>query len=226
MRIEDIDVVESHAPQALIETGQHIFARAAALPVRPGPHVPAGLGGNDQLVAMGVEIFLEQAAKVGLGASIRRAVVIREIEMRDAQIESRCAGSRADARAACRRRSCATGLATAAAASNRCGRPADTRTSHIDRWPRDKERQVESLAHPGGAARDHLGRRVAECTRPLVRSTTRAAVLRRRKRSERHQERHADAIQPVADGIAARIEGVLRLVVIPQAVSSVFGIGT
>src|SRR5579864_1307531 len=43
MRVEDVDVIEPHALQALIETRKHILARAAALAVGTGPHVPAGL---------------------------------------------------------------------------------------------------------------------------------------------------------------------------------------
>ena len=51
VRVEDVDVVEAQAPQALVEAREQVLARAPVA-VRPGPHVVAGLGGDDQLVAV------------------------------------------------------------------------------------------------------------------------------------------------------------------------------
>ena len=49
--VEDVDVVEAHPPQGLVEAGDEVLPGAADLAVRPRPHVPAGLAGDDQLVA-------------------------------------------------------------------------------------------------------------------------------------------------------------------------------
>ena len=50
--VEDVDVVEAHALEAVVERGEEIFARAADA-VGAGPHVPAGLGGDEELVPIG-----------------------------------------------------------------------------------------------------------------------------------------------------------------------------
>jgi hypothetical protein len=64
VRIEDVDVVETHALQALVEAREQVFARAAALAVRARPHVPAGLAGDDQFVAVGREVAPSGAPKL------------------------------------------------------------------------------------------------------------------------------------------------------------------
>jgi hypothetical protein len=87
VRIEDVDVLEAHALQALVEARQNVFATAASLAVGAGPHVPAGLRRDDELVPVGHEILFEDLAEVGLGAAERRAVVVGEVEVRDAEIE-------------------------------------------------------------------------------------------------------------------------------------------
>ena len=51
VRVEDVDVVEPHALQALVEARQQVLARAP-FPVRARPHVVAGLARDDQLVAI------------------------------------------------------------------------------------------------------------------------------------------------------------------------------
>ena len=50
VRVKDVDVVEAHALEAVVERGEQIFARAADA-VGAGPHVPAGLCGDDEFVA-------------------------------------------------------------------------------------------------------------------------------------------------------------------------------
>src|SRR6188474_1733907 len=42
--VEDVDVIQPHALERLIETGEHVFTRAP-FPVRTGPHVVACFGG-------------------------------------------------------------------------------------------------------------------------------------------------------------------------------------
>ena len=85
--VEDVDVVESHPLQRLVERGEQVLARAAALPVGPRPHVPAGLGRDHHLVAVGREVLLHQAAEVDLGAAVGRPVVVGEVVVGDAGVE-------------------------------------------------------------------------------------------------------------------------------------------
>ena len=51
VRIEDIDIVDPHALEALVEARQHIFA-AAPFAIGAGPHVVAGLARDDEFVAV------------------------------------------------------------------------------------------------------------------------------------------------------------------------------
>ena len=69
-----------------VQAGKQILARAP-FAVGTGPHVVARLGGDDQFVAIGMEILLEQCAEVFFGRAGRRTVVVGEVEVRDAEIE-------------------------------------------------------------------------------------------------------------------------------------------
>src|SRR3977135_2261466 len=64
MRVEDVDVLEAHAREALIEARQEVLARAP-LAVRAGPHVVAGLRGDDELVAPRPDVLREDATTIG-----------------------------------------------------------------------------------------------------------------------------------------------------------------
>ena len=86
MGVEDVDVLEPQPVQALVQAGQKVFSRPV-ITVRPGPHVVAGLAGDDQLVAMGVKIRLQDATKVRLGRAVRRAVVVGQVEVGDTAVE-------------------------------------------------------------------------------------------------------------------------------------------
>ncbi|MNZ68634.1 hypothetical protein D3C78_869040 [compost metagenome] len=88
--IEDIDVIQTHALQALVAGGDYVFA-AAPFAIGAGPHVVTGLGGDDHLVAITSEIRLQDFTEGGFGAAGRRAVIIGEIEMGDAEIEGAAA---------------------------------------------------------------------------------------------------------------------------------------
>src|SRR5215472_2179535 len=55
VRIEDVDVLESHALETLIQTGEEILARAP-LSVWAGPHAVPSLGRDDELIAVAGEI--------------------------------------------------------------------------------------------------------------------------------------------------------------------------
>ena len=54
--VKNVHVIESQALQALVEAGEEVFARAP-FAVGSGPHVVTGFGRDDQLVAMGGEVF-------------------------------------------------------------------------------------------------------------------------------------------------------------------------
>lgn len=86
MMIKDIHILQPHAPQALIEAGDQVLFRAP-ITVGAGPHGVTGFRGDDQLIAPGPQIGVENAAKVLLGGAGRRAVVIGQIEMGNAAIE-------------------------------------------------------------------------------------------------------------------------------------------
>ena len=85
--VKNIDVVQAHALQALVQAGEHVFARAAALAVGPGPHVPAGFAGNDEFVPVGPKVAFEVFAKITFSAAIGRAVVVGQVKVGDAQIK-------------------------------------------------------------------------------------------------------------------------------------------
>ena len=86
VRVEDVDVLEAHPLQRLVEAREHVLARAP-LAVRAGPHVVAGLGRDHELVAVGPEVLAEEAAEVGLRRPVRRPVVVREVEVQDPEVE-------------------------------------------------------------------------------------------------------------------------------------------
>ncbi len=87
VRIEDVDVIQPQALEALVQAGQDVFARAATLAIGAGPHVPAGLAGDDELVAVGGEVFTQQPTEIDLGAAVRRTVIVGQVEVIDAQVE-------------------------------------------------------------------------------------------------------------------------------------------
>ncbi len=90
VRIEDIDVVEPHPLERLVERRDQVFARPP-FAVGPGPHLVTGLGRDDQLVAVALEIGGENIAKGFLGAAEGGAVIVGEIEMGDAVVKRRAA---------------------------------------------------------------------------------------------------------------------------------------
>ena len=87
MVVEDVDVVDAHPAKALVQARQEVLA-GAEVAVRARPHVPTGLGRDDQLVAVVTEIGVEDPTEVGLGAAVRRPVVVGQVEVGDAQVES------------------------------------------------------------------------------------------------------------------------------------------
>ena len=85
--VEDVDVVQAHPGQRLVERGEHVLARTAALAVGTGPHVPAGLGRDDHLVAVRREVLLEERAEVDLRLAVRRTVVVGQVEVGHPAVE-------------------------------------------------------------------------------------------------------------------------------------------
>ena len=72
--------------EALVEAREQVLA-AAEVAVGAGPHVVAGLRRDHELVAEGREILLQQGAERLLGGAVGRAVVVGEVEVRDAEVE-------------------------------------------------------------------------------------------------------------------------------------------
>ena len=86
MRVEDINILQTHALEALIETRDQIFARAPVA-VRAVPHGVAGFGADNEFVAMRGKVGLQDATEIFFRGTRRRTVIVGEIEMRDAEIE-------------------------------------------------------------------------------------------------------------------------------------------
>ena len=94
VRVEDVHVVQVHAAQALIQAAHQVLARAP-IAVGTRPHVVARLAGNEQLVAVGREGFLHDLPEGFLGRAVGRPVVVGQVEVRDAVVESMvCHGQR------------------------------------------------------------------------------------------------------------------------------------
>ncbi len=84
--IEQIDIVNLHAPQRLVERRDEVLA-AAPLAVRAFPHAVTGFGRDKKLVAEGAEILVHEPSHGLLRRTRRHAVVIGEIEMGDTVVE-------------------------------------------------------------------------------------------------------------------------------------------
>jgi hypothetical protein len=84
--VEDVDIVQPEALEALVAAGDEVFA-AAAEAVRAGPHIPAGLAGDDEFIAMSLEVLLQDEAEILLGRAVGRPVIIGEVEMGHAAVE-------------------------------------------------------------------------------------------------------------------------------------------
>ena len=86
VRVEDVDVLKPHPLQRLVEAGEQVLARAP-FAVRPRPHVVPGLGGDDQLVPVRPEVLAQQPPEVDLSVPVGRPVVVRQVEVGDAEVE-------------------------------------------------------------------------------------------------------------------------------------------
>ena len=86
VRVEDVDVVELHPREALVEAREEVLARAVVA-IRSGPHVVAGLRRDDELVPEGAQVLLDEHAEVLLRRAVRRPVVVRQVEVGDPEVE-------------------------------------------------------------------------------------------------------------------------------------------
>src|SRR3984885_14639415 len=84
--VEDVDVVEAQPAQTLIEACEEIFPRSKVA-IGARPHVPAGLGGDDEFVAILAEVLAEDPSEIRLGTAIRGPIVVGQIKMGDTQVE-------------------------------------------------------------------------------------------------------------------------------------------
>ena len=87
MAVEKVDIVQMHALETLVERCHQIFARAP-IAIRSRPHVVAGLGRDEKLVAIGAEVVVHQSAHSLFGRSIDGTVVVGQVEMSDTVVES------------------------------------------------------------------------------------------------------------------------------------------
>ena len=86
VRVEDVHVLQPHALQALVDARDHVLARSP-FAVRAGPHQVAGFRGDDKFIAMRGEIPLEDCSEILLGGTGGWTVVVRKVEVRDAEVE-------------------------------------------------------------------------------------------------------------------------------------------
>ena len=59
----------------------------SALPIRAVPHIEAGLGRDDQLIPVRLEILGKEFTKILFSTSVWRAIVVGKVKMCDSKIE-------------------------------------------------------------------------------------------------------------------------------------------
>jgi hypothetical protein len=84
--IENVEIIEPGALQALIAGRDEVFA-AAPFTIWPLPHQVTGLRGDDEFVAQTLEVILHDLAERRLSRAGWRAVVVGDVEMRDASVK-------------------------------------------------------------------------------------------------------------------------------------------
>ena len=86
MGVEDVHVLESEPFEAGIQAAEHVLPRAAVA-VGSGPHVVARLGGDDQLIAIGKQVTVQNLAGIGFRCPVRRSVVVGQIKVGHPEVE-------------------------------------------------------------------------------------------------------------------------------------------
>ena len=87
MAVKEVDIVQSHSPETLVDTCHKVFARSP-IAVRSRPHVVACLRGNEELVAIAKEIVTEKLAHRLFCRAVGRSIVVGKVEVSDAVVES------------------------------------------------------------------------------------------------------------------------------------------
>ena len=87
MRIEDINIFQTHPFQALIQACHQILA-TSPVTIRTGPHIISGFCRNNKLIPVQPQTFLQDTTEVFLCRSIYRTVVIGKIKMCNPIVES------------------------------------------------------------------------------------------------------------------------------------------
>ena len=75
MRIKEVHIIKAHALQTLVERSHEVLPRTPVA-VRTIPHIVACLGRDEQLVAIGTEIFVHHTSKGLFCRTIGRTVVV------------------------------------------------------------------------------------------------------------------------------------------------------
>ena len=84
--VVDVHVVQAQPLQALVQAGQQILA-AAPVTIGAVPHGIPCLGADDELIAVGHEVLVQDAAEVLLGTARLRAIVVGQVKVSDAVVE-------------------------------------------------------------------------------------------------------------------------------------------
>ena len=86
VRVEQVHVFEVHPLQALVQARRQVLP-GAPFAVRTGPHVVAGLGGDEQFVAVGREGLFHDLPEGLLRRPVGGTVVIGQVEVDDTVVE-------------------------------------------------------------------------------------------------------------------------------------------
>ena len=87
MVVENVHVFQPHPFQALVKAGKHILP-AAPFAVGTRPHVIARFGADDDLVPVNAQVVFQNLAEIPLGAAVRGAIVVGEVKVSNAVVES------------------------------------------------------------------------------------------------------------------------------------------
>ena len=86
VRVKNIHILQLHAGKGLVQAGKHVFA-GSPVPVRAGPHQMPRLGCNNKFITETGQILHENTAKAFFRRTGRRAVIIRQVKIRDTGIK-------------------------------------------------------------------------------------------------------------------------------------------
>ena len=85
--VEEVDIVEMHSLQTLVETRHERLSRTPVA-VRTLPHLISRLRSNEEFVAIRAEVIVHESAQRLLGTTVDGTVIVGEVEMGDAMVES------------------------------------------------------------------------------------------------------------------------------------------